>query len=127
MLETDEIFPSFRGEFNDGKVFFTPIASLYPIDRVQFNYHGFYVEHYAHEPIFQNANINEALIGKALLESYGMLSMHLKSREGRNLIEHIGKYTIGQKLLPHEPGFDAWKHLDPTIKYVSGTCNPYVG
>lgn len=115
----------FRGEFNAGRYYFTPISSLYPMARVRFDYKRWYAEHYADQPSFQQANINEAIIGKVMIEGFGLSSMHLKGSRGQNLIEHIGVYTIGKKLLPHEPGFDVFASLDPTKKYISGTNRLY--
>jgi hypothetical protein len=124
-LFDDFICRSFRGEFSAAKYFFTPITSLYSMDRVRFDYKDWYARAYPDEPIFQYANINEAIIGKAMIEGLGLSSMHLKGSRGQNLIEHIGVYTIGKKLLPHEPGFEAFADLDPTVKYISGTNRPY--
>lgn len=115
-----------RGEFSDAKYYFTPIASLYPMERVLFDYPAWYQKHYPQEPIFQKTNINEAIIGKALLEGSGLMSVHVKNSVGKNLIEHIGEYTKGKRLLPHEPGFATFANLDPEKKYNSITGQPYV-
>lgn len=123
--DDDFICHGFRGEFNAGKYYFTPITSLYSMDRVRFDYKDWYAHAYPNEPVFQRTNINEAIIGKAMIEGLGLKSMHLKGRRGQHLINHIGEYTIGRKLLPHEPGFAAFAGLDPTIKYISGTNTPY--
>lgn len=124
-MTTDLRLGKFRGEFTDAQVFFTPIASLYPMDRVRFDYRAWYKAAYPNDPIFHTANINEALIGKALLEERRLTSLHLKNVTGGNIISHIGEYTIGRKLLPHEPGFAPWAGMDPETKYWSGTRKPY--
>lgn len=124
-LPGDVVFKGFRGEFSPAQVYFTPISSLYPMDRVRFDYHAWYRKFYSTEPIFHTANINEALIGKALLESGNLRSMHLKNSAGKNIISHIGEYTVGKKLLPHEPGYAIFAGLDPEVRYVSNTNQPY--
>lgn len=126
VLTTDLIFPVFRGEYGLGRVYFNPITSLYSMDRVRFDYKSWYRRRYPNDAIFHTANINEALIGKALLEEYGLQSLHLKSSSGGNLIEHIGEYTVGKKLLPHEPGYALFSGIDPTIRYVSGSHAKYL-
>jgi hypothetical protein len=124
-LGDDFIHKNFRGEFSAAQVYFTPITSLYSMDRVRFDYHAWYRKNYPDEPIFHTANINEALIGKALLEHSQLRSMHLKGSRGQNLIDHIGDYTIGKKLLPHEPGYQAFAIFDPKLKYWSGSGRLY--
>ncbi len=118
-LPDDIALKHFRGEFSAAKYYFTPIASLYSIDRVRFDYKAWYREHYPDEPMYQTANINEALIGKALLEGFGLQSLHLKTWLGRHIIEHIGEWSWGQRLLPGEPGYEAFEKMDPEKKYWS--------
>jgi hypothetical protein len=124
-LDSDILCGRLRGEFTKAQVYFTPIASLYPMSRVRFDYYGWYRQHYPDEPIFHRANMNEALIGKALLEESGLVSLHLKNWRGGQLISHIGDYTIGRKLLPHEPGFNTFAHVDPEVRYSSRTGRVY--
>jgi hypothetical protein len=115
----------YRCEFNAGHYFFTPIASMYPARWARVDYKGFYRERYPNDHEFHTANINEALIGKCLLEKWGLHSMHVKGSNGQNLIRHIGEYTIGKKVLPGEPCYSEWADLDPEKKYFSGTNIPY--
>lgn len=124
-LPTDTVSHGFRLEYNKGEYYFTPIASLYPANRIHFNYHEFYRTRYPQDEIFQRSNLNEALIGKALLEALGLRSLHVKSSAGHNLIQHIGEYTVGRKLLPHEPGFYAFSKVNPDVRCWSGTNVPY--
>jgi hypothetical protein len=119
--ESDFLWRGFRGEFNGGQYYFASIASLYPMERVRVDYQRWYREHYPHEPIFHCANINEALIGKVLLEGFGLRAMHVKTAAGGPLLEHIGKYTVGKKVLPHEPGFAHFAGFDPIRRYSSIT------
>ena len=122
---TDEVFRAFRGEKTAAQYYFSPIASLYPIERTRLDYAGWFRTHYPHEPIFHTANINEGLIGKVLLEGFGLTSMHVKHTDGTHLIQHIGVYTQGRKLLPGEPGYEAWAALDPDKRYLSGSGIEY--
>jgi hypothetical protein len=125
MLSDDLIFDGFRGEFGPAHVYFTPIASLYPMSVVRFDYRAWYKAHYPQDVEWQTTNVNEAMIGKALLEGFGLRSLHLKNKTGGNLIRHIGDYTQGRKLLPGEPGYPAFAGLDPEVKYRSGTGQVY--
>jgi len=125
-FSNDFIHGHLRGEFNGGAYFFSSIASLYSMDRVRFDYKAWYKYAYPNDAIFHSANINEALIGKAMLEGLGLRSMHVKSNIGSNLISHIGEYTIGKKVLPSEPGYAAFSDINPEIKYWSGTNIPYL-
>lgn len=124
-FSNDFIHGRLRGEFNGGAYFFSSIASLYSMDRVRFDYKAWYRYAYPNDAIFHSANVNEALIGKAMLEGLDLKSMHVKSEIGLNLISHIGEYTIGKKVLPSEPGYAAFSDLNPEIKYWSGTNIPY--
>jgi hypothetical protein len=124
-LADDLLLGDFRGEFSPAQVYFTPIASLYSMDRVRFDYRAWYKAHYPQDEIWQTTNVNEAMIGKALLEGLGLRSLHLKNRAGGHLIQHIGEYTHGRKLLPGEPGYLAFAHMDPEKRYRSGTAQVY--
>lgn len=110
-LPNDRTFKNFRYEVEGNKAYyFSSIASLYSIDKTRIDYKAWYRKHYPDEPIFQRANINEALIGKVLLEQWrdgqpSLVSGHVKNSSGKNLIDHIGEYTMGKKLLPGEPGY----------------------
>jgi hypothetical protein len=95
------------------------------MDRVRFDYKAWYAQAYPNDPVFQQTNINEAIIGKALIEGFGLSAMHLKGRNGQHLIEHIGDYTYGKKVLPHEPGYEGFARYDPNVKYVSRTGQLY--
>ena len=97
---------------------FSPMASLYSMDRVRYSYSDFYAKHYPNE-IYSKINFNEGMIGKALLEDQGLISAHLKTTDGRPFIHHIGDYFVGQRVLPNEPHYDQFAHYDPEKKYYS--------
>lgn len=117
--DTDLLFPGFRGEFTEAQVYFTPICSLYPMTRVRFDYRAWYAQHYPSDQVWQITNVNEAMIGKALLENDRLLSLHLKNPAGGHIIEHIGEYTQGLKMLAHEPGAARFACFDPEKRYDS--------
>lgn len=124
-LDDDLIHGPFRGEFSAAKFYFTPICSLYRMDAVRLDYWRWYAEHYPSETIWQNTNPNEAFCGKCLLEGFGLQSLHVKNREGKNLIEHVGLFTQGKRLLPNEPGYPTFAKYDPEKRYDSRTGQPY--
>lgn len=116
---TDRVSVTFRGEFNGGAYYFSSISSLYSIKMARINYRRWFRENYPTDRVMIGANINEGLIGKVLLEGQGLQALHLKSAQGTPLIQHIGRYTKGRKLLPHEPGFAAFAHINPDIVTTS--------
>jgi len=120
-LPTDIVMGQFRGEFSAAAYYFTPIASLYPMRHVRFDYWKWYSEKYPNEPIWKTTNCNEAFVGKSLLEGFGLQSLHVKNRDGKNLIEHIGDYTQGRRLLIGEPGYPTFAKYDPEKRYDSRT------
>lgn len=124
-LDTDIVSGSLRGSWRQQNYFFNPMASFYPMWCAQVDYQAWYREHYAHEPVFHHANVNEALVGKVMLEGYGRSSLYVKDSKGAALLKHIGQYTVGKKVLPGEPGYATWSHLDPTKRYHTNTCIPY--
>jgi hypothetical protein len=97
---------------------FSPMASLYSIDKVRFNYSDFYAKNYPNE-IYSKINFNEGMLGKALLEDQGLISAHLKTTDGKPFIHHIGDYFVGQRVLPNEPHYDQFAGYDPEKKYYS--------
>lgn len=123
-LDDDWCFENLRGEFNLAKQFFTPICSLYPSMAAEIDYQKWYRETYPDNPVLAGGHINEWYIGKMFWEQYKLQSMHVKGIRGQNLINHIGKYTIGKKILPHEQGYANFAGIDPTVKYWSGTHVP---
>lgn len=102
----DIIYKNFRYQKNS--VLFSPMASLYNHRLTKIDYSKFY-----------EFNLNEGLIGKALYENYGLFSANVKNYFGRKLINHIGEWFTGKRLLPGEPGFELYGHYDPNKKYYS--------
>jgi hypothetical protein len=122
-LASDGIFKNFR--YEKGGVLFSPIASLYPIDRAKFNYNQWYQNSYPEEPGLHTAKYNEGYIGKALAENFGMVNALIKNQQGSNLINHIGEWFVGQRVLKTDPGYEQFARYDPETRYYSTTGDLY--
>jgi hypothetical protein len=103
---------------------FSPMASLYSMDRVRFPYSDWYGQFYP-STNWSKINLNEGMIGKALYEDRKLMSGHLKSSSGDNLVNHIGDYFVGKRVLPDEPHYDQFSRYDPNKKYCSKTGKEY--
>lgn len=110
--DDDIIYKNFR--YKKGHCIFSPMASLYHLDITKINYKQFY-----------DFNLNEGLIGKVLLDNFSKTSANIKNYYGKNIIRHIGEWTIGKRILPGEPGYENWSYMDPEIKYDSRFGNLY--
>jgi len=122
-LDTDIIYKNYRLEKYQYLIF-SPMASLYSMDRVRFPYSDWYGQFYPNTN-FNKINFNEGMIGKALYGSSKLISGHLKSSSGSNLVNHIGDYFVGKRILPDEPHYDQFSHYDPNKKYCSRTGKEY--
>lgn len=109
---TDLIYKNYR--YTKNSVIFSPMASLYRHAITQENFKN------GHE-----FNLNEGLIGKQLYESKGLRSANVKNFYGKNIIEHIGKWFVGKRVLPGEPGYELFGHFDPDKKYDSKDGSDY--
>ena len=88
---------------------FSPMASLYPrwvLDVDYIDYYGF--------------NLNEGMIMVYLNYLYQSYSAHLKGKDGRNLITHIGEEFTGRRLLEGEPNYELL-NFDSNKTYNSRT------
>lgn len=123
--DDDESFDWCRIEKNDSCVYFSPMASLYRGEVLQIDFAGWYRCHYNSEPALAAANPNEGLLGKALLEGWGQTARIVKNIHGGPLVHHMGNYTQGRILLPHEPSAERWLYRNPERRYCSKTGKPY--
>lgn len=103
---------------------FSPMASLYSIERVKFNLKQWLENNYP-ETNLSSVNLNEGLIGKTFHECSGLVSGHLKHASGKNLINHIGDYFVGKRVLPGEPNYERFECFDPLKRYNSRTGSEY--
>jgi hypothetical protein len=116
--DTDGIFQNYRCE--NASLIFSPMASLYSIDRVRFPYSEFYKTNFP-DTNLASINFNEGMVGKALAMELGLTSAHLKNSLGGNLVNHIGEYFTGRRVLPNEPNYEQFAHYDPKKRYNSKT------
>lgn len=117
-LPNDWTYLNYR--YERGSLIFSPMASLYSTERVRFSYSNWYKQHYPNTN-FSEINLNEGMVGKALAEGYGLVSGHLKASTGANLVNHIGEYFVGKRVLPNEPSYEQFAQYDPDKKYDSKT------
>ena len=117
-LDTDWTYLNYRYEKHS--VIFSPMASLYSTERVHFPYSDWYKQTYPQEN-WSQINYNEGMVGKALREGLGLVSGHLKAFQGQNLVEHIGDFFVGRRVLENEPGFSEFSRYNPSKKYDSKT------
>jgi hypothetical protein len=92
---------------------FAIIASLYPGWVVREDYTGFF-----------QFTLNEGMIMKYLEWKYhNSCSAIIKNQDGTPIIEHIGDYFHGKRILPNEPNWDIFNYdrFDPNKKYCSKT------
>ena len=104
--ETDTQFKQFY--YSKNHITFPIIFSLY---RKQICETPF-IEHFGF-------NLNEGMIMMYLNQNFRMYSASLKGAEGQNLIEHIGEESTGKRILPGEPRYEYFAHMDPNKVYTS--------
>lgn len=68
---------------------------------------------------YWNFNLNEGMIMVYLNHFHEMYSATLKSYCGQPLIEHIGEESTGKRILPGEPRYEYFAHMDPDKVYTS--------
>lgn len=105
-LETDFIWKNFR--YNKNSVLFSPMASIYDHRLTRVPYRQIY-----------DHNLNEGMIGNILYQQYGLITGEAKNSNGKNLVEHIGDWFVGKRVLPGEPGYEIFKQYDPDKRYNS--------
>lgn len=105
---SDLIYKNFR--YTKSSTIFSPMASLYKHSLTSL-------------PIKENTgcNLNEGLIGQVLYNNFKMLTGEIKNYYGKNIIEHIGEWFVGKRVLPNEPNYHLFSKYDPDIKYNSKT------
>ena len=110
--DDDEIYKNFR--FDRRRLIFSPMASLYPLNITKINYRQYY-----------DYNMNEGLVGKVLYDHYGLTSCNVRNFYGKQLINHIGDWFVGKRVLPNEPNYKEFAKYDPDVKYNSKTGSEY--
>lgn len=120
---SDWMYMNYR--YEKDHALFSPMATLYPIERTRIDYRAWYQEHYP-ETNWENISYNEGMVGKALHEGFGLVSGLLKNQQGQPMIHHIGEFFVGKRVLPHEPGYEKFAQYDPEKKYFSRDGSDYV-
>jgi len=106
LKEDDCVYKDFR--YDTKSQIFSPMASLIPKRIIDIDYNKNH-----------DYNLNEGLIGQALYNEFGMTSCNVRNKKGKPLINHIGEYFVGKRVLPGEPGYENFKKYDPNKKYCS--------
>jgi len=106
--KNDKYFCGYR--YNSYNDFFWTMASLYPTWITK-------------EPIVQEekCNLGEFPVMNYLNKKYNMEMAVLKNYDGTHMVNHIGEYSQGKRVLENEPGWDKFKSFDPSKKYCSRT------
>jgi hypothetical protein len=117
-LDTDHIFKEYRYERES--FIFSPLASLYPTSRVHVDYSSWYKKHFP-DNNYHKINFNEGMVGKVLINQFNLKSGHLKDKDGKNLVNHIGEYFVGKRVLPDEPYYEKFSRYIPEQRYNSKT------
>lgn len=106
LYDTDIIYKNFR--YTKSSLIFSPMASLYKHRITKIPFKQIY-----------NFNLNEGLVGKVLYDQYGQVTAEIKNYYGKNIVEHIGEWFVGKRVLPNEPGYEQFAKYDPHVKYHS--------
>lgn len=114
LIDQDDYILSDKYRYNLKDEFFWTMASLYPSWLTK-------------EPIKQTlgCNLGEQPVMQYFKDKYNMKMAILKNHDGTNIVEHIGVWTQGTKVLQNEPGWDKFKYYDPAKKYYSKTGEIY--
>jgi GT2 family glycosyltransferase len=104
--DSDIIYKNYR--YQKSGTIFSPMASLYSIDKTRIDYRQFH-----------NYNLNEGLVGNVLYNQHQQMSAGVKNYYGKNIINHIGNWFVGKRVLPGEPNYEQFAMYDPNIKYNS--------
>lgn len=64
-------------------------------------------------------NMNEGMAMVYLEYFHQMYAGMLKNSEGKHIIEHIGEESTGKRILPDEPRYEFFAHMDPDKVYSS--------
>ena len=104
----DKFFREYRYDVRND--YFWTMASLYP-------------SWVTKEPVkeVEGCNLAEYPVMKYFKEQRKMKMAILKNQDGSNLVEHIGVYSQGKRVLEGEPGWEGFKWFDPNKRYDSKT------
>jgi hypothetical protein len=63
--------------------------------------------------------MNEGMAMVYLDHFHQMYAGMLKNSEGKHIIQHIGEESTGKRILPNEPRYEFFAHMDPDKVYSS--------
>lgn len=106
--DDDHVFRQFRYVKDQEPRVFSPMASLYPYWITQLPYRDTF-----------DINLNEGMIAQFLRQYQGLVSAEARNSQGRAMINHIGDWFVGQRVLPGEPGYEMFSRFDPHARYNS--------
>ena len=113
LLETDIIINErqnvsveYRAELSDQ--YFWSLASFFPRAIVDI----------PHCMLTSEKNLSEYVVAASLKQT-GMKTCKLKDAEGKNLVTHIGEYSIGKRAEPGDPRYEDFAIYNPETKYSS--------
>lgn len=105
-LDSDLILGEYRGEFSDA--YFWSLASIFP--------HS--VATVDHATVAGEKNLSEYVVAKSM-RNFDMMTCKLKAKDGSNIVDHIGGYSVGRRAEPGDPRWEDFSVFDPYTKYDS--------
>lgn len=110
--DSDFIYKNYR--YRKESTIFSPMASLCRYSTTQIPFE----EHFTQ-------NVNEGIIGNLLYNKFGQLSANVRNYYGKCIINHIGEWFVGMRVLPGEPGYELFEKYHPDKKYFSRDGKDY--
>jgi hypothetical protein len=114
LIEESDIILNDNFRYNLKDEHFWTLASLYP--------------HWlTKEPIKETlgCNLGEYPVMKYFKDRYNMKMAILKNHDGTQIVEHIGIWSQGTRVLENEPGWEKFKYFDSMKRYDSKTGKLY--
>lgn len=106
--DNDILFEDYR--YTKSNTYFNCMACFYPhwVSTIPYNER-------------QGANPSEAVIMHTLnsMHNWDIFVATLKQKDGTPMVDHIGEVTKGKRVVPTDPGYDAFGWMDPTKRYSS--------
>lgn len=102
----DYSFDGYTGELSDA--YFWSLASFFKREIVDI----------PHTEKVGEKNLSEYVVAASLRQD-GMKTCKLKTRQGTNLVTHIGAYSVGKRAEPGDPRWEDFAAFHPETKYCS--------
>lgn len=104
--DKQNVSEEYRAELSDQ--YFWSLASLFPRAIVDI----------PHRELTGEKNLSEHVVAMSLRQM-GMKTCKLKNSEGKNLVTHIGEYSIGKRAEPGDPRYEDFAAFEAETKYSS--------